>query len=199
MLFRSMNEIFGESNYVETFLWTKTSTPPSLSNKSRKTAEYVLCYEKNISNLKYYGDELRNGDAPLLNTGNPVRVLNFPKGIIKFTFCSDGRFSAGHYGKVEVVNDFEVRNGVNDSEVSLRGDFKWTNEFLLNDLGCSRRNMFGERLRRVSKKVQQLDDEILDHGRSFFKVCSIQKLIRTMAAHFGNSLIHFIRSRIEIS
>lgn len=129
-----MNEIFGESNYVETFLWTKTSTPPSLSNKSRKTAEYVLCYEKNISNLKYYGDELRNGDAPLLNTGNPVRVLNFPKGIIKFTFCSDGRFSAGYYGKVEVVNDFEVRNGVNDSEVSLRGEFKWTNEFMLNEI-----------------------------------------------------------------
>lgn len=131
---RIMNEIFGESNYVETFIWTKTYTPPSLSNKSRKTAEYVLCYEKNISKLKYYGEKLDNGDAPLINTGNPVRVLNFPKGTIRFTFCQDCSFSAGNYGKVEVLSDFCVRDGLNDSEVSLKGEFKWTDEFLLDEI-----------------------------------------------------------------
>ena len=47
------DEIFGESNYVETYLWEKTSTPPSLSNKSRKTVEYILCYEKNKNTIQY--------------------------------------------------------------------------------------------------------------------------------------------------
>ena len=32
---------------VEIFSWVKTSTPPALSTKSRKTNEYILCYEKN--------------------------------------------------------------------------------------------------------------------------------------------------------
>ncbi len=131
---RMMNEIFGESNYIETFIWTKTCTPPSLSNKSRKTAEYVLCYEKNVSNIKYFGEKLDNGDAPLLNTGNPVRVLKFPKGTIRFTFCQEGRISAGKYNKVEVLNDFCIKEGLNESEVSLKGEFKWTAEFLLNEI-----------------------------------------------------------------
>jgi len=129
-----MNEIFGEENYVETFIWTKTSTPPSLSVKSRKTAEYVLCYEKNYSGLKYYGSKLDNGDAPLLNTGNPVRVLNFPKGSIRFTFLREGHFNAGRYDRVEVLKDFEVKNGTNCEEVAIKGEFKWTNEFMLNEI-----------------------------------------------------------------
>ncbi len=129
-----MNEIFGESNYVETFIWTKTSTPPSLSNKSRKTAEYVLCYEKRLSGMKYYGTKLDNGDAPLLNTGNPVRVLNFPKGTIRFTFLKDGRFSAGQYNRVELLNDFEIKEGTNNEEVFLKGEFKWTKDFMLKEI-----------------------------------------------------------------
>lgn len=129
-----MNEIFGEANYVETFIWTKTSTPPSLSIKSRKTAEYVLCYEKNISSIKYYGTKLDNGDAPLLNTGNPVRVLKFPKGTIRFTFIKEGHFSAGKYDRVELLNDFEIKDGINSTEVSLKGEFKWTKEFMIKEI-----------------------------------------------------------------
>ena len=34
-------DIFKKPNYAATFLWTKTSTPPSLSYKSRKTVEYI--------------------------------------------------------------------------------------------------------------------------------------------------------------
>lgn len=36
------NEVFGETNFVEVFSWVKTSTPPSLAVKSRKTNEYIL-------------------------------------------------------------------------------------------------------------------------------------------------------------
>src|SRR5690554_6509302 len=36
-----MDEIFGESNFIEVFSWVKTSTPPALSTKSRKTNEYI--------------------------------------------------------------------------------------------------------------------------------------------------------------
>ena len=45
------NEVFGEQNFIEVFSWVKTSTPPSLATKSRKTNEYILCYEKNKSGI----------------------------------------------------------------------------------------------------------------------------------------------------
>ena len=62
-----MDEIFGESNFIEIFSWVKTSTPPALSTKSRKTNEYILCYEKNWNPFKYNGEPLDGGDQPLLN------------------------------------------------------------------------------------------------------------------------------------
>jgi len=152
-----MNEIFGESNYVETFIWTKTATPPSLSNKSRKAAEYILCYEKNISGMKYFGSKLDNGDAPLLNTGNPVRVLNFPKGSIRFTFLKEGRFDAGKYDRVEVLKDFEVKNGTNNEEVLLKGEFKWTNEFMLEEI--QKGTYFIVKSPKFSIRFQRTDSE----------------------------------------
>ena len=79
-----MNEIFGEENYIETFSWVKTSTPPGLSNKSRKTVEYILCFEKARNNTQYQGEELAGGDQPLLNAGNKKRVLIFPKDKVLF-------------------------------------------------------------------------------------------------------------------
>ena len=69
------NEVFGEKNYAATFIWTKTSTPPALSYKCRKTVEYVLAYEKQRSPIKYYGAPLDGGDVPLLNTGNHSKTL----------------------------------------------------------------------------------------------------------------------------
>ena len=47
------NEVFGAANYAATFIWTKTSTPPALAYKCRKTVEYVLAYERRWTPQKY--------------------------------------------------------------------------------------------------------------------------------------------------
>ena len=52
---------------------------PRLARKSRKTAEYILCYEKKRTNRKYKAEEGDGGDAPLLNSGNASVELVFPK------------------------------------------------------------------------------------------------------------------------
>lgn len=127
------DEIFGEENFIETFIWTKTSTPPSLSTKSRKTVEYILCYEKYRSNNKYKGELLDNGDAPLLNSGNNVKVLEFPSGKIKFNI-EDGIYNIGTYEKVELLDKLIVENGVNKNTVRLVGEFKWTQERLEEEI-----------------------------------------------------------------
>ena len=79
-----MDEIFGEENFIELFSWVKTSTPSSLSRKSRQTNEYVLCYEKSKNSYKYFGDKLDGGDQPLLNEGNNLGILIIPKSAISF-------------------------------------------------------------------------------------------------------------------
>lgn len=119
------DEVFGVENFIELFVWTKTNTPPSLSYKSRKTVEYILCYEKKRDNQKYKGEPLEYGDAPLLNTGNPVKKLSFPQGTIRF-HIPDGTYKAGIHGRLELLNDLSIKDGLNQNEIQCLGEFKWS-------------------------------------------------------------------------
>ncbi|HVE00021.1 MAG TPA: site-specific DNA-methyltransferase [Cytophagaceae bacterium] len=120
-----MDEIFGYQNFIEYFSWVKTSTPPSLSSKSRKTVEYVLCYEKKRTNRKYKAEEGDGGDAPLLNAGNTPAELRFPKGSVRFKI-DDGFYPKGEYDRVLLCNDIEIRDGYALQDFVLKGEFKWT-------------------------------------------------------------------------
>lgn len=126
------NEVFGEKNFIEIFSWVKTSTPPSLAKKSRKTNEYILCYEKNKSENKYNGELLEGGDQPLLNTSNSIRVLEFPKDKVYF---KEDKYHNGVYSpfsgeKVSLLDSITITNGYANIDFKLEGPFKWTQEFL---------------------------------------------------------------------
>jgi adenine-specific DNA-methyltransferase len=128
------DEVFGEINLAATFLWTKTSTPPSLSNKTRKTVEYVLAFEKKISPNKYFGDYLDNGDAPLLNSGNPMRLLEFPAKSIKFSYIIEGLIPDGPKDKLILHDLVLVSEGINQNPIKMTGEFKWTQETLNEEI-----------------------------------------------------------------
>ena len=130
------NEVFGETNFIEIFSWVKTSTPPSLAKKSRKTNEYILCYEKNKSELQYNGELLEGGDQPLLNTGNSIRVLTFPKDKVYFKEDKypDGVYSPFSGEKVSLMDEIEISKGFSRSDFRLEGPFKWTQEFLDSEI-----------------------------------------------------------------
>ena len=129
-----MDEIYGESNFIEIFSWVKTSTPPGLSAKSRKTNEYILCYEKCRNSLKYCGEPLDGGDQPLLNTGNSIGKLRFPKDKVFFSFMDNGELKAGKQGRVELDRNLTIENGYAKSNFELSGEFKWTQNFLDEEL-----------------------------------------------------------------
>ena len=131
-----MNEIFGEDNFVEIFSWVKTSTPPALSTKSRKTNEYIICYEKIKNTHKYQGEPLDGGDQPLLNSGNSVTKLVFPKDKV---FFSPKKFPNGLLAKqkperVALLDDIYIHDGFADRDFTLEGEFKWTQKFLEEEL-----------------------------------------------------------------
>lgn len=125
-----MDEVFKPQNFVETFVWKNTDNAPTLSKKTRKNLEFIHCYEKVLdTSIGYVGRDSDNDDAPLLNSGNPITVLEFKPEIIHFRI-PDGNFPKGDYEKVELLDDLVVKNGKNENTIRLKGRFKWQQSFL---------------------------------------------------------------------
>lgn len=131
-----MDEIFKKNNFVETYIWKNTDNAPTLSKKTRKNIEFIHCYEQKLNpSISYIGKQSNNDDAPLLNSGNPYKEITFPPESIHFNI-SDKTYKKGAYERVEVLNDFTIKKGKNVESVIMKGEFKWSqstlNEELLN-------------------------------------------------------------------
>lgn len=150
------DDVFGEENFVEIFSWTKTATPPALSHKSRKTNEYILCYEKNKNSYKYFGEELDGGDQPLLNDGNKVGRLIIPKEKIKFNL-EDGVYQAGTYHRIKLLDTIEIKDKVSNKDLSIEGRFKWQQSFL--DAEIEKGTTFIIKSKKFSVRFQRFEDE----------------------------------------
>ena len=128
------DEVFGENSFVASFLWKRTDTSPSLSNKVRKKMEYVLCYVKqNASNRKFVQGYIDGGDAPLLNAGNALQELCFPKGCVRFNI-PDGEYLKEAGQSIEIIGTVKVKNGVNATDFIAKGHFKWGQSNLKEEL-----------------------------------------------------------------
>ncbi|AWI35114.1 restriction endonuclease [Helicobacter apodemus] len=127
------DEIFGEENYIETFLWNKTQTPPSASNKTRKTHEFILCYQKCKDTQKMIARFSDGGDAPLWNETNSERILKFPKDFV-YSNLEDGVYKKGIRDKIELLDNVEVKNGKIINNFRLKGHFRWKQETLNEEI-----------------------------------------------------------------
>lgn len=129
-----MNEIFGEKQFKVQFVWTKTETPPALSNYSRRTTEYILTYEKESFGKKYYGSELDNSDAPLINESNSMREVIFPKNSCVFNKYENALVEAEKFNKIELLNNIEIKNSRNVNDFKVKGKIRWTQEKINNEV-----------------------------------------------------------------
>lgn len=120
--------VFGGSCHTATFLWAKTSTPGSLSNKSRKTVEYVLLYERRADSKRLYGSDLDNADNPLLKKSNPLKRIMFPRHSVHFLFKKSGVVSAGLYENGNLLYDVTICDGLNDDPFCFECHSTWTQD-----------------------------------------------------------------------
>ncbi len=143
------DEIFGSSNFIGQWLWYKSATPSNLSHKVKRNLEYILCYEKCRTNLKYRGIQKTSpSDDPLIKPQNSFKVLKFPAGSIHFKGRVDGQIVAGIYGTAKypnrLLNNVQIANGTNTNAAIFENRFIWQqsklDEELANEttINCSR-------------------------------------------------------------
>ena len=138
-----MEEVFGEGDFVNRFIWTKTSTPPSLSSKSRQTTEYVITFERNQSPLKkYFGSNNNNLDASLLKKTNSEKLIVIHPNCARFKFIQKGNLDAGKYGNIKLLNNVIINNGKNVNEMKISAHTVWSQNKVDEELKNGTRIIF---------------------------------------------------------
>jgi len=127
------DEIFGDDNFIDIFSWQKTTTPPNLSKKTKKSVEYVLLYQKSVPvALKGLKKQSKSTNG-LLNQTNNINTITFPKNTV-ITPLPDGVYPKGIYGtdayKIELMNPTEVKSKIFIKDIVLRAKFKWGQQYL---------------------------------------------------------------------
>lgn len=69
-----------------------------------------------------------------MNSGNPVKTLLFPSGVIEFPWMEEGVIPASGDGRVCYANPIIVENYLNQDAVELTGEFKWTQNTLNEEI-----------------------------------------------------------------
>ncbi len=124
------DEIFGVNNFIDIFSWVKTETPANLSYKTKKSIEYIVCYQRNRNDIKFQGLEKESKSSNgLMNQTNALKELIFPENLVD-TGLADGIYTAGSYGTdsydITLLDDVEVKNGIFTTPIRLLGKFKWS-------------------------------------------------------------------------
>ncbi|WP_338805093.1 site-specific DNA-methyltransferase [Xenorhabdus griffiniae] len=125
------NEIFGEDNFVERFIWQSGRTSASTFTREH---EYILAYAKDIARLPrivYKGDDSVISDRAIKKVSfkNPASEITFPAGM---KFLGENKTFPSVFGDKEVVEVisgvFECRNGALASEVTLKAGWTMKNQ-----------------------------------------------------------------------
>lgn len=162
-------DLFGEKNFVGTFFWKRTSTPPALSYRIRRKLEFVLCYQKtSIPQRTFAQGYVDGGDAPLLNNGNPQGTLTFPIGTVHFNL-PDGIYENNPSYKIQLLDPVVVENGLNSNAFSALGNFKWGQSNLEREVAegtyfLIKSRQFSPRFQKSTKATKVpsniIDDEV---------------------------------------
>ena len=156
--------VFMPSNFVGQWNWYKSATPPNLSRKIKKNIEYILCYEKNKSNIRYKGvHKTSRSNNGLLNQSNRMAVLRFPAGKID-TGMENGIYRAGKYGtdkyEIELLDDVTVESGYFTNSFRLKAKFKWSQDKLDSEIAAGTKVSIRTRAFSPSYERREYEPEV---------------------------------------
>ena len=133
------NQVFGENNFIENYIWESTFRPDNSSPILRRNAEFVLCYAKDKRLIDYFNGDISESEGmpSLTKAKEKIKTIKFPENYVK-TLLKDGIYSKGmkDNGKQlqwELVEDAEVKDGVFITPVVLRGHSYWATDKKINE------------------------------------------------------------------
>ncbi|MBQ3682784.1 MAG: site-specific DNA-methyltransferase [Succinimonas sp.] len=122
------DEIFGEENFIQNYVWECNFKPDNSSQLIRPNAENILCYLRNrtqYSKFKKYGAKT-TGLASLTKDTEKIKTITFPKNCVKTTL-SNGKYLKGRYfdDGWTLEQDIEVKDGIIVTDVVVTGKSYW--------------------------------------------------------------------------
>ena len=130
------DEVFGASNFVDSYVWESTFRPDNSSSLKRSNAESVLIYAKSkLALSKLYGTiEQSDGLPSLTKNSMKISTLHFKAGVVK-AMLPDGNYPAGDKGNGYTLhNDVVVKNGRIVNDFTISGRVIWGQSYLDREL-----------------------------------------------------------------
>lgn len=119
-------EIFGNSNFIENYVWESTFRPDNTSKILRRNAEYVMCVAKDSHNILQFIGEIKEkeGLPSLTKSSMKESILVFPANTVK-TYLPNGIYKAGVKDSYALLDDVFVSNGIIENQFRLKGHMIW--------------------------------------------------------------------------
>lgn len=130
-----VTEVFGEPNYIETYIWESTFRPDNSSKTMRRNGEYIICVAKDIKAITRLIGETkeREGLPSLTKSSMKASILKFPANTVK-TMLENGFYKAGERDSYELLDDVEVKDGIILNEFRLKGHVIWGQDNLEREI-----------------------------------------------------------------
>jgi adenine-specific DNA-methyltransferase len=127
-----LDSVFGESNFVENYMWESNFRPDNSSRIERENAQHVLCYARSKAALKGLvgAQKATEGLPSLTKSSMKVSTLRLQPEWVEFQI-PDGTYIAGDLGSGYVLeDDVVILDGVAQGAFSLTGRVIWSQPYL---------------------------------------------------------------------
>ena len=123
------DEIFGEENFIGMVIRRKNKLVMKGDKTFKKVLEPLICYSKmkQNANFSYTKEEEVDSDFSVICSGYGLKTIEFKQGQLQFR-KNDGLVKAGKYNNIVLENDIEIKDGKNNNNVTITGEFKWSKE-----------------------------------------------------------------------
>ncbi|MBC9944180.1 site-specific DNA-methyltransferase [Leucobacter sp. cx-328] len=129
---RVLDEVFGESNFIENYIWESNFRPDNSSRIERENAQHVLCYARNKSRVGALvgAQKATEGLPSLTKSSMKETTLKFEPDWLELQLA-DGEYPAGERKSgYTLLDDVTVADGQATAPFSLRGRVIWSQDYL---------------------------------------------------------------------
>ena len=129
---RLMDEVLGEDNFVENYIWESNFRPDNSSRVERENAQHILCFARNKANMPALvgAQKATEGLPSLTKSSMKLSTLRFEPNWVEFGLA-DGSYPAGERDSGYTLEDqLEIKGGRAVNPFSLTGRVIWSQAYL---------------------------------------------------------------------